>query len=112
VSIVTPEGETVEGSFTGDGPIDAIFHAINSATGIDARLREFRVDAVTGGQDALGEVSVIVEIDGQSGSGQGVATDIIEAAGRAYVRALSVAVRKASAGEHRLPDAPEFTGAP
>jgi 2-isopropylmalate synthase len=112
VSIVTPEGETVEGSFTGDGPIDAIFHAINSATGIDARLREFRVDAVTGGQDALGEVSVIVEVDGHSGSGQGVATDIIEAAGRAYVRALSNAVRKAAAGEHPLPEAPELTGAP
>ena len=29
---------------------------------IDARLREFRVDAVTGGQDALGEVSVVVEL--------------------------------------------------
>jgi hypothetical protein len=43
------------GSFTGDGPIDAIFHAINAATGVDARLREFRIGAVTGGQDALGE---------------------------------------------------------
>jgi 2-isopropylmalate synthase len=94
VAVTTPDGSSVEGSFTGDGPIDAIFHAINSATGIDARLREFRVDAVTGGQDALGEVSVVLELDGQSASGQGIATDILEAAGRAYVRALSVAVEK------------------
>jgi len=36
--------------------------AINAATGLDARLREFRVNAVTGGQDALGEVSVVVEL--------------------------------------------------
>ena len=57
VSIVTPDGETVRGDFTGDGPIDAIFRAINSATRREARLREFRIDAVTGGQDALGEAS-------------------------------------------------------
>ena len=102
VSLTTPEGETVEGSFTGDGPVDAIFRAINAATGIDARLREFRVDAVTGGQDALGEVSVVVDVSGQSAGGQGVATDIIEAAAIAYVRALSVAARKAAVAA--LPD--------
>jgi 2-isopropylmalate synthase len=94
VGVRTPEGAEQQGSFTGDGPVDAIFRAINVATGVDAQLREFRVDAVTGGQDALGEVSVIVELDGQSASGQGVATDILEAAGIAYVRALGSAVRK------------------
>src|SRR5436305_1436767 len=53
VAVRTPDGETVQGSFTGDGPVDAIFRAINAATGLDARLREFRVDGVTGGQAAL-----------------------------------------------------------
>ena len=94
VGVRGPEGEELEGAFTGDGPIDAIFHAINAATGTGARLREFRVDAVTGGQDALGEVSVVLEVDGATGSGQGVSTDILEAAGRAYVRALSNAIRR------------------
>ena len=96
VGVRTPAGDEVTGNFTGDGPIDAIFRAINSATGVDARLREFRVDAVTGGQDALGETSVVLELGGLSASGQGVSTDIIEAAARAYVRALSNAVRKVS----------------
>ena len=94
--IRTPDGEEVTGSFTGDGPVDAIFRAINAATGADARLREFRVDAVTGGQDALGETSVVLEIGGVTGSGQGVSTDILEAAARAYVRALSNAMRRRS----------------
>src|SRR4029079_17787169 len=94
VGVRTPEGAEQQGSFTGDGRVDAIFRAINVATGVDAQLREFRVDAVTGGQDALGEVSVIVELDGQSAPGQGVATDILEAAGIAYARALGSAVRK------------------
>jgi len=94
VGVSSPDGEELVGSFTGDGPVDAIFHAINAATGVDARLREFRVDAVTGGQDALGETSVVLEVGGVTGSGQGVSTDILEAGARAYVRALSNAVRR------------------
>ena len=114
VTVRTPDGELVRGSFTGDGQVDAMFRAINSATGVDARLRAFHVDAVTGGQDALGEVSVVVDlgpaqealragyegvIEGErvSGAGQAVTTDIIEASGIAYVRALSSAVRQARA---------------
>src|SRR5947209_1264830 len=94
VGVLTPQGDEITGSFTGDGPVDAIFRAINAATACEARLREFRVDAVTGGQDALGETSVVLEVDGVIGAGQGVSTDIIEAAGRAYVRALSNALRR------------------
>ena len=106
VALRTPDGEEVRGDFTGDGPVDAIFRAINTATRRDARLREFRVDAVTGGQDALGEASVILELAGQSAAGQGVSTDIIEAAALAYVRALSNAERKVAATAERAAPAP------
>jgi 2-isopropylmalate synthase len=106
VALRTPDGDVVRGDFTGDGPVDAIFRAINAATRRDARLREFRIDSVTGGQDALGEASVVLEVAGQSAAGQGVSTDIIEAAAHAYVRALSNAERKVAAQE------PELTAAP
>jgi 2-isopropylmalate synthase len=116
VELVTPAGETVQGDFTGDGPVDAIFRAINAATKREARLREFRIDSVTGGQDALGEASVVLELSGQSASGQGVSTDIIEAAALAYVRALSNAERKvvlaASAAESGEQAEPELAQAP
>jgi 2-isopropylmalate synthase len=114
VAVSTPDGDTVQGSFTGDGPVDAIFHAIIAATMVDAKLVEFRVGAVTPGQDALGEVSVVLELDGQSAAGQGVATDIIEAAGRAYVRALSAVRRKvlAVAQDADGDTAPEAVPAP
>ena len=59
------------GSFTGDGPVDAFFSAINAATGHDARLKEFHVSAVTGGRDALGEVTVLLELDGRHRLGRG-----------------------------------------
>jgi 2-isopropylmalate synthase len=106
VAVRLPDDTIAEGSFTGDGPVDAIFRAINAATKVDARLREFRVDAVTGGQDALGETSVVLEIDGITSAGQGVATDILEAAGRAYIRALSQGLRKVEMAERQLTPAP------
>jgi 2-isopropylmalate synthase len=113
VAVQTPAGEEVLGDFTGDGPVDAIFRAINAATRREARLREFRIDAVTAGQDALGEASVVLELAGQSASGQGVSTDIIEAAAQAYVRALSNCERKVLALEQQppLPEA-ELTPTP
>jgi 2-isopropylmalate synthase len=112
VAVLTPEGEEVVGDFTGDGPVDAIFRAINAATRREARLREFRIDAVTGGQDALGEASVVLELAGQSAAGQGVSTDIIEAAAQAYVRALSNAERKVLAVEEAAVPEPELTPTP
>ena len=111
VSVRSPDGEELLGDFTGDGPVDAIFRAINAATKREARLREFRIDAVTGGQDALGEASVVLELAGQTASGQGVSTDIIEAAALAYVRALSNAERKVTAVADAEPDR-ELTPAP
>jgi 2-isopropylmalate synthase len=116
VELVTPDGTIVRGDFTGDGPVDAIFRAINAATKREARLREFRIDSVTGGQDALGEASVVLELSGQSAAGQGVSTDIIDAAAHAYVRALSNAERKvvlaAAAAENGQPAEPELARAP
>jgi 2-isopropylmalate synthase len=98
VSVTLPDGSSAKGSFTGDGPIDAVFQALNAATGIPAKLNDFTIGAVTEGQDALGEVSIVLEVDGGfTGAGQGVSTDIIDAAARAYVRALSVSVARSRA---------------
>jgi 2-isopropylmalate synthase len=99
VGVTLPDGNSVTGSFVGDGPIDAIFQAINAATATSPVLSEFTIGAVTEGQDALGEVSVVVELDGSTGAGQSVSTDIIDAAARAYVRALSVAVARSQASD-------------
>src|SRR5215211_1476426 len=103
VSVRMPTGEVESGSFTGDGPVDAFFSAINAAVGRDARLREFHVSAVTGGRDALGEVNVLLELDGRLSSGVGVSTDILEAAGKAYLRALSNAVPEEERSSEPVP---------
>ncbi len=107
VRVRMPGGEVVDGSFTGDGPVDAFFSAINVATGREGRLKEYHVSAVTGGRDALGEVTVLLELGGTLASGQGVSTDILEASGRAYLRALTNALAESpvAEAEHHLESA-------
>jgi 2-isopropylmalate synthase len=105
VGVRLPGGELAEGSFTGDGPVDAFFSAINAATGHEARLKEYHVSAVTGGRDALGEVTVLLELGGDLASGQGVSTDILEASGRAYLRALTNALASLERDKEAEPEA-------
>jgi 2-isopropylmalate synthase len=99
VAVTTPAGEEVVGEAGGDGPVDAIFVAIQNATEVDCELHQYTVSAVTEGQDALGEVTVMLRAGGTLASGQGVATDILEASARAYVRALSNALDGAAVRE-------------
>jgi 2-isopropylmalate synthase len=99
VAVTLPSGEEVEGEASGDGPVDAIFGAIQKATGVECELRQYTVSAVTEGEDALGEVTVMLRAGGRLASGQGVSTDILEASARAYVRALSNALEGAAVRE-------------
>ena len=99
VAVTMPDGTESEGESGGDGPVDAIFGAIRAATGVESELRQYTVSAVTEGEDALGEVTVMLRAHGRLASGQGVATDILEASARAYVRALSNALEGAAVRE-------------
>ncbi|MFN8161268.1 MAG: 2-isopropylmalate synthase [Solirubrobacterales bacterium] len=99
VAVRHPAGEEVVAEAGGDGPVDAIFLAIQKAAGTECELRQYTVEAVTGGEDALGQVTVMLRAAGRLASGQGVATDILEASARAYVRALSNALDGAAIRE-------------
>ena len=99
VAVKMPSGEESVGKSGGDGPVDAIFRAIQVATETECELRQYTVEAVTGGEDALGQVTVMLRAAGRLATGQGVATDILEASARAYVRALSNALEGAAIRE-------------
>ena len=60
---------------------------------MEAQLVSFNVAAVTGGAEALGDVSVQIQIDGERFTGRGISTDIVEASGRAFINALNRAAR-------------------
>ena len=51
------------------------------------------------------EGDVLLELDGRLASGIGVSTDILEAAGKAYLRALSIALDNAVSEAERVLEA-------
>jgi 2-isopropylmalate synthase len=83
------DGEEHVGHAIGDGMVDACFKALSDLTGMHPRLDRYVVKAITGGADALGEVSCLVSADGVSVMGQGSHTDIIQASALAYLNALN-----------------------
>ena len=91
------EEEVFQDSGVGDGPVDAVLNAIDAITGLKGRLQDYQLRAVTGGKDALGEVSIKVDFDGTVVPGKGSSTDVIEASARAYVNALNRLVHPAAA---------------
>jgi 2-isopropylmalate synthase len=87
--------ELIDESAIGDGMIDAACGAIQRATATAARLESFNVSSVTGGIDALGDVTVVLATGGENGetvrraTGRGVSTDVVEASARAYLSAVN-----------------------
>jgi 2-isopropylmalate synthase len=73
----------------GDGPIDATFKAIEALTHLKPNLLKFSVSSITGGTDALGEITVRLEEEGVTVTGQGVDPDIVTASARAYINGLN-----------------------
>ncbi|NTU71310.1 MAG: 2-isopropylmalate synthase [Coriobacteriia bacterium] len=90
VELITAEGEHLIDSSHGTGPVDAVYKAINRIVDVDNELTEFRVQAVTRGIDALGEVTIRVTAgDGNVFTGRGAHSDILVAAAKAYTNALN-----------------------
>jgi 2-isopropylmalate synthase len=84
------KGEMVsEEAATGDGPVDAVFNAIDRATGFKGKLENYSLKALTQGRDAQGEVTVTVSVNGDEANGRGVSTDVIEASAKAYLNAVN-----------------------
>jgi 2-isopropylmalate synthase len=110
VELVHTDGSSRRESAEGDGPVAAAFHAIELATGVEARLRNFDIRNVTVGGDAQGEAVVSVEHDGQTYQGKGFDTDIVEASALAFLQAINrICDRRRRHGES--PDRPSLAAA-
>ncbi|MCM8759108.1 MAG: 2-isopropylmalate synthase [Candidatus Omnitrophica bacterium] len=86
---IKKKGQVFEDASLGDGPIDALYKAIDRIVKLSPKLEEYRISAVTGGKDAQGEVTVALTIDKARVVGKGVSTDIIEASAKAYISAIN-----------------------
>ncbi len=89
VRVVAPDNQVRIQASTGNGPVDAVCKAIDKAIGVPVKLVDFNVQSVTGGLDAIGEVTIRVEKDGKVYVGRGASTDILEASAKAYLNALN-----------------------
>ena len=81
--------KVVQESSPGDGPVDAVFNAIERALGIKPTVESYNVRSVTSGRQALGEAIVRIREDENSYNGRGTSTDIIEASAKAYLQAIN-----------------------
>ena len=81
--------EVIRDAATGDGPVDAIFRALERVVGFEAKLEDYQVRSVSGGKDAQGEVMVRIKVGENVYPGNGVSPDIVAASAQAYLKALN-----------------------
>ncbi|MEM8782293.1 MAG: 2-isopropylmalate synthase [Planctomycetota bacterium] len=89
VALRDTTGEQRRLTAAGDGPVDALYSAIQQLTGVSVTLERFATRAVTGGKDAQGEVTVTLDHHGRKVRGRGLSTDTVEAAVKAYLSAIN-----------------------
>ncbi|MFC1667967.1 2-isopropylmalate synthase [Chlamydiota bacterium] len=81
--------ELLEDAACGDGPIDACYKTIDRITGIKGGLLDYSIRSITGGKDALGEVTIKIQVAEKIVMGRGASTDIIEASAKAYLNGIN-----------------------
>ncbi|MBN1627643.1 MAG: 2-isopropylmalate synthase, partial [Deltaproteobacteria bacterium] len=87
--ILKIDGNEVQSSGFGAGPVDATYNTIAKMTGTGSRLLRFSVNSITGGMDAQGEVTVRLQENSTIAMGKGTDPDIITAAAKAYINGLN-----------------------
>lgn len=81
--------ETQSEAATGNGPVDAVYQAINRITGYQISLVKYQLTAKGQGRDALGQVDIVANYQGRRFHGVGLATDIVESSAQAMVNVLN-----------------------
>lgn len=92
------EGAAIEKVASADGPVYAMFKAINKIANVSPVLLDYSIQAVTEGEDAQGEVRVKIRDGGEVYKGRGVSTDILESSAVAYVNAVNRLLQNKSEG--------------
>lgn len=88
IMIATGDGEVVQCGM-GVGSVDAVYKTIDSMIDVEHSLIDYNVKSVTGGTDALGEVTVKLGDGTNVFVGRGASLDIVEASAKAYIQAIN-----------------------
>ena len=89
IALRAADGSKTREVAAGDGPVDAVFKAIERITGIQVKLRDYQIASVSKGEDAQGEVSIEVEHPTGVYRGRALSTDIIEGSARAFLSVVN-----------------------
>lgn len=84
-------------SAVGDGPIDALYSVLKSLVGLDVQLKDYKINSLSRGKEAVGRVNIRVEYQGKTYSGRAMDTDIIKASALAFLNGINAVLLDASA---------------
>ncbi|MGL4683551.1 MAG: 2-isopropylmalate synthase [Hafnia alvei] len=82
-------GEISAEAATGNGPVDAVYQAINRIAGYDIDIVKYQLSAKGQGKDALGQVDIVANYNGRRFHGVGITTDIVESSAQALINVLN-----------------------
>jgi 2-isopropylmalate synthase len=89
IALRAADGGRIQQVASGDGPVDAVFKAIEKITGVTVKLRDYQIASVSRGEDAQGEVSIEVEHRTGVYRARALSTDIIEGSARAFLDVMN-----------------------
>ena len=89
IRLLRNDGKSEKLVSMGDGPVDAIFRAINQIIGKEPELELYEIGSITGGSASQGETMVKLALNGRVYNGRGVSTDVIESSIKAYLSAVN-----------------------
>lgn len=84
--------EIFEESAVGDGPIDALYSVIKSLVGLEVQLKDYKINSLSRGKEAIGRVNLRIEYQGKIYLGRAMDTDIIKASAMAFLNGINAAL--------------------
>lgn len=88
------KGKIIKAKESGSGPVDAVYKAITKLTKVKVQLVDYVIQAITGGTDALGEVTIRIKEGDDVYSGHGSSTDILVSSAKAYINAINKLIHR------------------
>lgn len=81
-----------KGSAVGDGPVDALYGVIKTLTKLDVKLKHYKINSISRGEEAVGRVNIQIEFGGKTYAGRAMDTDIIKASALAFLNGINAAL--------------------
>jgi len=81
--------EIFKSSSVGNGAVDALYSAIKDIIKMDFELKEYKINSVSRGKEALGKVNIKVSYNGEDYTSKATDTDVIKASGLALINAVN-----------------------